>query len=88
LRIYNTKSNHCNRKNVRAPKNRTVIESLPFDCWISSIANQVLIKVLRIRGKELPDDQHSDAGSVVSQPVVEEPFFKGVGGYKCTPQKL
>ena len=36
---------------------------------VISITNQVQIEVLRIRGKELPDDQYSCAGSAGMQLV-------------------
>ena len=62
-------------KNARALKKRKVIESLPADWWIISIANQVLMEVLRICGKELPDDQHSRAGGKKTSGCAESQFY-------------
>ena len=50
-------------------RNRKVVELLPLSSWTSFFTVQFKLVVLHIRGKELPDDQHSCAGSAGLQQV-------------------
>jgi len=54
-----TQRNHC--KNIWTPKETQSYEVIA-PSLVGNLANQVKIEVLHIRGKDLPDDQHSIAG--------------------------
>ena len=65
-------------KNTRALKKQIFTEMLLLDCWISFITNQVLIELLHICGKELPNDQHNCTGSWVFGHLSLNTFTSGL----------